>query len=338
MWRLSKAPFHHHSTGSSEAGVRNSPMLIACSMGVMAHNEEANIGRLLEVAVAHHSAKVCIREIVVVASGCTDNTEAIVQEWAARDDRVRLISQPRREGKAAAVNEFLASAREKVIVLCSADLLPAENTLEQLVAPFEDPEVGMTTCRPVPINDPSTLMGFAAHMLWGLHHRINSNGSFKAGELIAFRKIFERIPYRTAVDEASVEPVIRGQGYRVHYVGNAVVFNKGPETVEDFLRQRRRIYAGHLSIRDTLGYSVSTLSGRKILGLTLKNLDWRPRALAWTAAIACLEAYGRYLGSVDYKHQRDHTVWEIATTTKELTTGELSAKELAPAASRERAA
>jgi len=313
-------------------------MLIACSMGIMAHNEEANIGRLLEVAVRQRSTRVFIREIVVVCSGCTDTTEAIVNEWTERDSRIRLISQPRREGKASAVNEFLAQAREKIIVLCSADLLPAEGALEQLVVPFEDPEVGMTTCRPVPVNDASTFMGFAAHMLWGLHHQMNLDGSFKAGELIAFRKIFERIPYRTAVDEASVEPVIRGQGYRVHYVGDAIVYNKGPETVEDFLRQRRRIFAGHLAIRDTLGYSVSTMSGSKIAGLVMKNLDWRPRSLAWTAAIVGLEVYGRVLGSMDYKQQRDHTIWEIATTTKTLSNQQLTTQELAPAASRERAA
>ena len=80
------------------------------------------------------------------------------------------------------------------------------------------------------------------------------------------RKVFERIPPHTAVDEASVEPLIRGQGYTVRYVPEAVVYNKGPDTVEDFLRQRRRIYAGHLEMQHQLGYSVSTMSGTKIAG------------------------------------------------------------------------
>jgi len=292
-------------------------MRIACSIGIMAHNEGTNIGRLLEAIVSQRLADVALTEIIVVASGCTDGTETIVQQWAARDPRIRLVAQLRREGKASAVNEFLSQAREKVVVLCSADLLPGADTIEQVVAPFADPEIGMTTCRPVPINDPDKFMGFAAHLLWGIHHQINLKG-FKAGELIAFRKIFERIPYRTAVDEASVEPVIRGQGYGVRYVGTASVQNKGPETVKDFLRQRRRIYAGHLAIRDAVGYTVSTMSGLKILGLVLRNLDWRPRPFCWTWAVASLEVYGRFLGRRDYKKRRDHSVWEIAKTTKEL--------------------
>src|SRR5215467_10994071 len=222
-------------------------MSIHCSMGIMAHNEEANIGRLLEALVMQKLKDVVLTEIVVVASGCTDNTEAIVQDWGKRDARIQLITQEKRAGKAVAINEYLPKAKERIIVLCSADLLPDANALERLVAPFADSEIGMTTSHPVPVNDAGKFMGFAAHMLWGLHHTINLS-SFKSGEMIAFRKIFERIPYHTAVDEASIEPVVRGQGYGVQYVGDAIVHNKGPETLADFLRQRRRIYAGHLAV------------------------------------------------------------------------------------------
>ena len=292
---------------------------INCSLGIMAHNEAANIGRLLARVAASRLERVRVAEIIVVASGCTDDTEAIVRAAAAADPRIRLISQLTREGKASAMNLFLRDAAYDVLILSSADLLPSEDAIERLVSPFADPEVGMTACRPEPVNDPATFMGFAAHLLWDLHHQMNLNG-FKAGEMIAFRKVFARIPPHTAVDEASVEPLIRGQGYGVRYVPDAIVYNKGPETVEEFLRQRRRIYAGHLEMQAALGYSVSTMSGGKIVGLLLRHLDWRPRQLWWTARVVALEMYGRYLGRQDYKARRSHTVWEIAATTKELET------------------
>lgn len=292
-------------------------MPIKCSMGIMAYNEEANIGRLLEAVITQKFKEVTLTEIVVVASGCTDDTETVVLEWAKRDSRIRLVSQEKRMGKASAINDYLPKAQEKILVLCSADLLPEPEAIERLVAPFADPELGMTSSRPVPVNDASQFMGYAAHMLWGLHHAINMK-SFKAGEMIAIRKIFERIPYHTAVDEASMEPVIRGQGYQAQYVPSAIVYNKGPETLADFLRQRRRIYAGHLAVRDTLGYNVSTMSGRKILVTLLQNLDWRPKQFVWTWSIVGLEVYGRVLGLRDYKKRRDHAVWEMATTTKQL--------------------
>jgi biofilm PGA synthesis N-glycosyltransferase PgaC len=292
---------------------------IRCSIGIMAHNEEANIGQLLHRLVEQKLTTVTIAEIIVVASGCTDRTGEIVHEWVARDGRIRLLTQATREGKASGVNLFLREASEEVVVLSSADLLPDAHTIQKLVEPMADPDVGMTSGRPVPVNDPDTFMGFAAHLLWNLHHEV-AQRHFKAGEMTAFRLIFQRIPYDSAVDEASVEPVIKGQGYKTAYVPDAIIHNKGPETVADFLRQRRRIYAGHLAVRHNLGYVVSTMNGWRILGVLLRHLDWRPRRLAWMAAVVALEVYGRWLGWRDFRtrHQQ-HVVWEIAKTTKRLT-------------------
>ncbi|PYX83798.1 MAG: hypothetical protein DMG68_21850, partial [Acidobacteria bacterium] len=218
---------------------------------------------------------------------------------------------------ASAINEYLRSTTENIVVLCSADLVPSETAIEELVTPFSDVEVGITCARPVPVNDPTTFMGFAAHMLWNLHHEINLM-SFKAGEMIAFRRIFQRIPYDTVVDEASIEPVIRAQGYKVRYVPSAIVFNKGPDTVRDFMEQRRRIYSGHLAVRRVLGYTVSTMNSWRALRIVLRSLDWRPKPFLWTWGVAGLEAYCRFLGRRDYKNRRDHRIWEIASTTKEV--------------------
>jgi len=290
---------------------------IACSLGIMAHNEAQNIGRLLESVAAQDLSTVAITEIIVIASGCSDSTEAIVRHWAANDLRIRILLQPRREGKASAVNLFLSEAQEKVLVLCSADLVLQKDAVEQLVCPFQDREIGITTCRPVPVNRGDVFMGFAAHLLWGLHHQINLE-SFKCGEVIAFRKSFERIPYRTATDEASIEPVIRGQGYSAKYVPTAIVYNKGPENIRDFVRQRRRIYAGHLAIREAVGYSVTTMKKSRLLSLALRNWDKRPRQFFWTFEVALLEAYCRLLGWRDFIGRHDHSRWDVASSTKKL--------------------
>lgn len=287
------------------------------SVGITAHNEEANIGQLLQAILRQALRSTILTEIIVVISGCTDNTEAVVRDYMTRDGRIRLLIQEKREGKASAMNVFIQEAEEDVLVLSSADLRPAPDTLEYLVSPFRDPEIGMTACRPQPVNDPSKFMGFAAHLLWNLHHEMNLRG-FKAGEMIAFRRVFNRIPQHTAVDEASVEPLIRGQGYALRYVPQAIVYNKGPDTPADFLRQRRRIYAGHLELQQALGYSVSTMSSSRVIGLLLRSLDWRPKRFFWTWGVVALEVTGRFLGWLDFKRQHNHTVWEVATTTKEL--------------------
>ena len=292
--------------------------MLECCVAVMAYNEESNIGHLLKALLRQRLETVSIAEITVVASGCTDRTEEIVHEYAVQDPRVKLYTQAKREGKASAVNLLLQHTQQEIVVLESADTLPAPDTIEKLVAPFADPNVGMTGGRPVPTNDPRRFMGYVAHLLWNLHHRVSLRRP-KMGELIAFRNAFRQIPFDSAVDEASIEPLILGQGMALRYAPEAVVYNRGPETVHDFFKQRRRIYAGHLYVRDTLGYRVSTTSGWRILPLFLAEikLDWR--YFVWGPAAIALEAAARLKGLIDYSiWRRRPFIWSVSETTKEL--------------------
>jgi biofilm PGA synthesis N-glycosyltransferase PgaC len=295
--------------------------MIQCCIGIMAYNEEANIGHLLDALLGQKTETVSIEEIIVVASGCTDRTEDIVQGFVARDSRIRLIQQPKREGKASAVNLLLRNTKCEVVVLQSADTLPQPQTIEALVSPFADPLVGMAGGRPVPTNASNNLMGYGVHLLWDLHHQVSLK-SPKMGELIAFRNIFRQIPFDSAVDEASIEPLIIGQGMRLLYAPEAVVLNKGPETVGDFLKQRRRIYAGHVYVKDMLGYKVSTMNGSRIAWLLAKTLRPNWRSFVWLPTIVALEIFARLWGAYDYTiWRRKPYAWSIAETTKDLVEG-----------------
>lgn len=291
---------------------------VHCSLGVMAVNEAANMGNCLTSLLNQRLKTVAIEEIIVVVSGSTDGTAAIVDEFSRRDARIQLVEQAQREGKASAVNLFLRLSQYPVAVLVGADTILHPDTLEHLVCPFLDPEVGMTGGHPVPTNDPHTFMGFAAHLLWGLHHQLALKHP-KLGELIAFRRIFERIPAYSAVDEASIETLVCGQAYQMRYVPDALVFNRGPATVEDFLKQRRRIHAGHIRLKQIQGYHVATMSGARILATLLANPIWHWRWFALTPAIVALEVWGRCLGwyDVHFTHQA-HTVWDLAVSTKKV--------------------
>lgn len=291
---------------------------VHCSLGVMAVNEAANMGNCLTSLLNQRLTNADIEEIIVVVSGSTDGTAAIVDEFSRRDARIQLVEQSQREGKASAVNLFLQRSQYPVVALVGADTILHPDTIENLLSPFLDLEVGMTGGHPIPTNDPHTFMGFAAHLLWGLHHQLALKRP-KLGELIAFRRIFERIPAYSAVDEASIEMLVCGQAYQMRYVPEAIVFNRGPATVEDFLKQRRRIYAGHIRLKQIQGYTVSTMSGMHILTTLLANPVWHWRWFAFTPIIIALEVWGRCLGWYDvHLAKKSHTVWDVATSTKKV--------------------
>src|SRR2546421_12246766 len=95
---------------------------ITCSVGIMAHNEEANIGRTIRAVLEQQNTSIHIEEVIVVASGCTDYTVPTVLEMALKEPRLRLCVQEKRQGKASAINLFLKEANSPIVVLLSADV------------------------------------------------------------------------------------------------------------------------------------------------------------------------------------------------------------------------
>lgn len=290
---------------------------IRCSVGITAYNEEANIGRLLQAIIDQRLYEVEISEIIVVASGCTDRTEEIVREAMARDPRIQLYVQPQREGKTSAINVFLQHADERICVLESGDTLPREDTIEKMVTMFRNPAVGMTGAQKVAVNTPDHIVGLLSHLRLKMEHQLCLEIP-RLGELIAFRKVFDQLPHDVAMDEAFVEAFIIRRGMQVRYAPEAVVYNMGPETVADFVRQRRRNYAGHLYLKDKYGYQVSSLQNTRVVRLALEQVWGAIRLLSTLAFLAILEVYSRILGAWDYRvRKKKHVVWDMAWSTKD---------------------
>ena len=288
------------------------------SIGVMAYNEEKNILSCLNALQDQQCTNCSIEEIIVVSSGSTDRTNEMVQQLSEQDPRIKLVIQTARKGKANAINEFLARAVGDIVVIQSADTIAGPQTLEKLVEPFKDEKVGMVGCRPQPVNDPGSMVGYFVHKLWELHHQIALNDP-KCGEMIALRNIIQKMPEYTAVDEAVLEASICNLDLRLAYAPEAIVYNKGPETLKDFIKQRRRIAVGHLHIKVALGHRVSTAGVSRIFKLILKTQKWTPKALFYSGLLIFFEAYARIRGYLDfYFFDRNPYIWDIAKTTKHL--------------------
>ncbi|MBS3767516.1 MAG: glycosyltransferase [Candidatus Cloacimonetes bacterium] len=292
--------------------------MISCSIGLLAYNEEKNIANLLDALLEQELETVKIEQVIVVSSNSTDRTDEIVKEYERKDDRITLIVQPERRGKSSAINLFLKQATGEVYIIESADTIPAEDTIEKLVAPFAEEKVGMTGGRPQPVNDPSSFIGFAVWFLWHLHHKMALQ-SPKIGEMAAFRNVVKEIPEKSAVDEASIEAIIHAHNLKIKYIPDAIVKNKGPENVKDFIKQRRRIYSGHLWLQDNQKYTVSSQNPGLIIKLTLAEFSWNPIKDLKILFTISLEVWGRFLGWWDYKIKNKNPFkWDISESTKDL--------------------
>jgi cellulose synthase/poly-beta-1,6-N-acetylglucosamine synthase-like glycosyltransferase len=290
---------------------------------MMAYNEGKNIGNLLRTLCEQQLDTVSVEEIVVVASGCTDNTEDVVEDEMKCDSRIRMLVQGKREGKMSAINLFLGHARCDIVLIINADVCPQDDGIERLVAPFADPRVGITSARPVAVNAKDTLPGFAAHLLWDMHHQVSLIDP-KMGELIAYRKFPElRVSPDTVDDEGIVEQLVVRKGMRKVYVPDSVVYLRGPTTIRDFVKRRRNIYAGHLQLRARTRHTPSTFSTtglvRKLLVPMMNVIGGHPLTLLRVGSVVVLELWARLLGAYDfYVAKRDHRIWEPAESSKEI--------------------
>ena len=287
------------------------------SVLVPTHNDGANMQPLLERLLAEP----CVGEILVVASGCEDETIPVVLEIAAlHNGRVCLYVEHVRSGKAAAVNFGLSETAYPYVVIVSGDVLPAPGAIRLLTQALAAPDVGLAGGRPVPVNADTTLIGHAAHMLWRLHHRLALRQP-KLGEMLALRaEAVVSLP-RTSVDEACFQALIEAQGWRSAYVPEAVVQNRAPGTVTDFVRQRRQVHTGHLWLRHRQHYTVPSLHPSLLAlelwrDLTAERERLHPRRVAWTVGTAAIEAFARARARVDYLRGRENHVWQMVKSTK----------------------
>ena len=95
-------------------------------------------------------------EIIVVDSASTDGTAEKARRWAAAhpDADVKVVEEPERRGKAAALNAALAMARGEVFVITDADSRwPQRDALKRAVSWLADPAVGAVTCLKKPAAD-----------------------------------------------------------------------------------------------------------------------------------------------------------------------------------------
>ena len=291
---------------------------IQCSIGVFAYNEDNNIKFLLNSLITQKLTQTIIKEIIVVSSGSTDQTNTIVKDFQKKYDYIKLIIQEERKGKASAINLFMKNAISEILVISSADIIPHYNTIEKLIKPFRNPYIGMTGGRPIPQNTNKLLLGYSVRLLWKLHHQISIYKP-KLGEMIAFRKIFDSIPETTTTDEAYIEALITKKNLSCLYVADAIIINKGPLNIQEFINQRKRIAIGHLWLKKEMNYSVSSNQITLLIYLFFFECLKHPMNIRYTCFTALLEIYSRFLAYLDFKVNKTNPyIWKIAQSTKNL--------------------
>jgi biofilm PGA synthesis N-glycosyltransferase PgaC len=295
------------------------------TVGVCAYNEEKNIGNLLN-NIANQQQLPPNSEILVVCSGCTDNTAKIVQQHCERDPRIKLIIESERLGKASAMNHILAQGKGDAFIFISADTLPWKACFSGLISRLQAKNVGLVCGKPVPQNNNDSLTDKLVNTLWQFHDHVfkelNDAGLAKhATEVFIIRRgIIDKIPKETINDDAHIALTAKKKGWLIKYNSDSGVSICGPKTFSDYVKQRRRILYGHHQLRKTTGespqhllyfFTQHPLFATKLL-LWLAKKKGMPTFLVFTS----VELMMNLLSLVDYISYKPNPAWSIANSTK----------------------
>lgn len=285
-------------------------------VGICAYNEEHNIGKLLEnLLKIQNLPKNC--EILVICSGCTDKTPQIVRNFCQIDGRIKLVIEKLRKGKANALNKIFKHAKETadILILMNADTLPKYGSIEKLIFQLRNKQVGATFARPVPLSKILSISNGIVQIIWKLHHSISFHINIKlSAELCAIRTdCLKKIPENIATDEPYIEQSIQKQGYRISYVPEAIVYIRGPTGIADLLKQRIRIWIGHLQVKKATGAIVATSNLRNTLwALTTLEIHEIPFALLGVV----LESCAIFLAKLKFAKGKIPHIWDPIKSTK----------------------
>lgn len=295
------------------------------SVGICCYNEERNIALLLNNLLKEQSLT-NNSEIIVVCSGCTDKTPELVEGFSKIDRRVKVIIETERRGKASALNKILKVYRNSFLVCIDADHIPEKNTLSFLLYPFKDPKIGIVSGYHFPINGNKGLMKSIGTTIMSIHnymrkycmeHGINQ----QYGDVFwsMRRGVCDNIPEDIISEDAYIGVECQRKGFKMYLEERAFAYFLTPQTLPEYITQRRRFIFANLLIKKRTGVQVEVLASLPLkhkFSVFFSWLVWNLYSIPHLTAIILLELYITFLAHLDMRKRQHAIYWTMAKSTK----------------------
>ena len=220
---------------------------------IPAYNEEKVIAKTIESVLEIDYPK---KEIIVVDDGSKDNTLQIAKEY--KRDKVRVLHKEN-GGKASALNYAIAYANGEIISVLDADTIAGKNSLKEIARIFGDDENVGAVAGNIKVRNKVNWLTWcqALEYVAGLQIARRAFDLFGAitivpGALGSFRKsvLQEGGGYdkETLVEDFDTTIKVLKSGMVVRGTTKSIAYTEAPESLRDFVKQRRRWFRGNLQV------------------------------------------------------------------------------------------
>ena len=215
------------------------------SVVIPAYNEAAGIAATVRsMAASRYRGRL---EIIVVDDGSTDDTAAIARGLGIPD--VYVITQPN-TGKPGALNRGIAEARSEILVLVDGDTVFEPGTIERLVAPLSDPEIGAVSGN-TKVGNRGGFIGGWQHLEYVMGFNLDRRmydmlGVMPTvpGAIGAFRRQALRqvgwVSHDTLAEDTDLTMALCRTPWRIVYTADAIAWTEAPATLRQLWKQRYR--------------------------------------------------------------------------------------------------
>lgn len=297
------------------------------SILICALNEEKNIGLLLnDILKQVLEGKWTLDRIIIVSDGSTDRTNEIVSEFSKNSEKIILLKNKNRIGKAKSFNLGKAKIDSEFVVSLDADVrLENEQTLKTLLNVKNYKKVGLIGGHPIPKKNKNNVATLASFFSYNIVNKIKKqikkgNNFFSAhGRILAineelYKKI--QIPDLPGTDQFIYFACLKN-GLPFVYRENAKVFYKVPDRIGDYLKQNIRFRGAkdlmmNIFEKDFVNKEIYISIRIKIISFIETAIKHPLHFLSWIF----IYLFGKIKYVYSHKEKKVSGSWEISKTTK----------------------
>lgn len=226
------------------------------SIVVSAYNEEAVVEAKLANFQALSYPKHSL-EILIGSDGSKDRTAELLRSYS-EDFNIYCFEENR--GKAQVLNELVSYAQGEILVFCDMNTMFSPTAIEELVAGFDEPQVGAVNGRLVLLDSGKTVLGEGESLYWRIETEIKKLEADLGlllglnGAIYAIRKeLFPELPSKAKLtDDFYVCAKILEQGYRSKFAPLALgIESTSKEKMGEF---KRKVRIGHANFNFLRSY------------------------------------------------------------------------------------
>jgi glycosyltransferase involved in cell wall biosynthesis len=220
------------------------------SIGIPAHNEEKNIGKLIEQIFKQKRNNYVLQEVKIVCDGCTDSTAEIASSYSKKHKIVKLVNDGKRLGKSSRITSIYNLTTSDIVISIDADITLANNfVLDSIANCFQKGiNVGLVGCNDIPQKPNGFFESIVVSWINHWQKMTRPINKYKNvhnchGCILGISRKYARklkIPSTISADDTYIFYKAISLGFEFIYCPDAKVYFKAPKNYDDFVSQSVR--------------------------------------------------------------------------------------------------